>query len=653
MRKYAFGEPMKTPQSDSVMRDSIAEGFEVWMTSIRPHLPVQSGVFFVSDAEGVVLSLYGINSESDILEHSGIAMGTRLVGLNDTEIGEKTRFQLVPMHREDKMEIGLATVDETSQAPVCVFSPLYDRSVLVAMLGIFGTGEEMSAMPSFFIQSCAASLLICILSVDREKKRIQMYTEQRDHLLLEAKKQEALLQISKKVQSNMDVSAVLAEVLGSMKALFPDANTDLYLSQDANVPDGLAVKPMLFYGLDPDLCTRSFMTNRLLTEQDKNGSFHIAAPLSGKQGVYGVLHMISPQAMASSDVHFITTIADSAGSALENAKLYEQSNMMINELRIINEITRRLNQSLKLNDIFNYASSELLQVFQAEYACILKIDAESKKMTVQAGNFPEMINEVFATDYGFSGIVYASKEPIIISDYWNNPKVRSKFMELTRARSLLASPITIGSEVVGVVMVAHSEANFFSYDNFKLLRVLSGHIGLAISNATLHAEVRRMVITDQLTGLYTRHYLDEQIGMMQKKDYCGSIILLDIDHFKRVNDTYGHQVGDKVLKQVSAIICSSIRDSDIAARWGGEELAIYLPQAKIKQAYRVADRIHTRVRAETNPQVTVSCGLAEWNWDDEKISVEHLFYVADMNMYQAKEEGRDRIQMHPFEENEH
>ncbi len=287
----------------------------------------------------------------------------------------------------------------------------------------------------------------------------------------------------------------------------------------------------------------------------------------------------------------------------------------------------------------------MIKIFGAEFCCILELDISKEQLVVQSSNLPSLSNEFFSIDYGFAGIVYATKEPVIISDYWANPKVQSKLMEVTNSRSLIATPIPINSDVYGVILVAHRRPNFFTYENYKLLQVLSGHVGLAITNASLHAEVRRMVITDNLTGLYARHYLDEQVNLMQKKDFCGSLIVTDIDNFKKVNDTYGHQIGDKILIQVSSIIKSCIRESDVAARWGGEELAIYLPQATIDQTVRVAERIRNRVFAETNPQVSVSCGISEWNWEDEKINVEGLFYKADMALYEAKNSGKNQIKV--------
>ncbi|WNR46543.1 diguanylate cyclase domain-containing protein [Paenibacillus roseipurpureus] len=465
----------------------------------------------------------------------------------------------------------------------------------------------------------------------------------------ETKKHTILFEASKKLHAQIDVHSVLTEVIDCLGLVYPNIRVKILLSQD-NDSNNVSVKPLNFDRSESDLRTRAFMEGQVIFEPTTEGSGprpgNIAAPLSGKQGVYGVLYMESTDdPIDASDLQFISLLADSAGSAFENAKLYEQSNLMINELRLINEITKQLNQSLRLNEIFNSASSEILSIFEADYSCILQCAKDSDQLIVQATNLPAMFHETFTLDQGFSGLIYSSKEPIIISDYWSNNKVKSSFMQRTNARSLIGSPILVNGKVEGVILIVHRLPNFFSYDNYKLLQVLSSHIGLAMTNASLHAEVRRMVITDNLTGLYARHYLDEQANLMQKKDFCGSLIVVDIDYFKRVNDSYGHQIGDQILIHVSQIIKSCIRDSDIAARWGGEELAIYLPQVSKDQTIRIAERIRKRVFEETHPQVTVSCGVSDWNWEEDKISVESLFYRADMALYQAKNNGRNQIRI--------
>ncbi|WP_308634515.1 diguanylate cyclase domain-containing protein [Paenibacillus silvisoli] len=458
----------------------------------------------------------------------------------------------------------------------------------------------------------------------------------------EARHQDTMFQIAKRLHDQNDVSSVLQVLLQDLTLLYPRATVNLYLSQD-HVNGDSRVKPLPLRNGAEDIYARSFLSAKpLLHTEDEVIS--AAIPMSGKQAVYGVLSFDTPpEHWDESDIKALVMLADTAGSAFENAKLFEQSNLLIDELQLINELTKRLNQSLRLNEVFDFAMTELLNIFKADYCNVLQLSKEHNQFQIVASNVPMAANETYTADYGFCGIINSTKEPLIISDYWTNRFVDSKLMDGTACRSLIAAPVMSGAEVIGVILVSHKNPNYFSYENYKLLQVLSTHIALAISNASLHAEVRRMVITDNLTGLYARHYLNEQIQFRQRKDPCGSLVLVDIDHFKKVNDTYGHLTGDSILVKVSEVIRSCIRDSDIAARWGGEELAVYLPQIRSMQAYRIAERIRSMVELHTKPEVTVSCGLSEWTFEEDKLSVESLFYRADMALYEAKNNGRNRI----------
>ncbi|MBB6733745.1 sensor domain-containing diguanylate cyclase [Cohnella zeiphila] len=458
----------------------------------------------------------------------------------------------------------------------------------------------------------------------------------------EERRRDLLFEVMRRMNDHIDVENVLAEVFDILEQAYPLCRTDLFLSQDYSSSNE-KVKPLAFHQQEMDICWKSFMEGAMREERE-GGRRRIALPLAGKQGVYGVLLLdVLETDFDDSDLRFVTMLTSGAGTAFEKAKLHEQSNTLIGELRLINELTQRLNSSLRLADTMQFANAELLHIFKADHCFILQLDPLNGHFIIMSTNAPEMNNETFDQDYGFCGVMLSTKEPIILSDYHSATPVASYLMDVTHSRSLLASPLLLNGDVIGAVMVTHGLPNHFSYDNYKLLQVLSAHLGLALSNSTLHAEVRRMVITDQLTGLYVRHYLNERIQRKLQKDAHGSLILVDIDYFKKINDTYGHQIGDAILIQVCNIIRSSIRDSDIAARWGGEELAIYLPKLTLEQAMRVAERIRNRVEEETSPNVTVSCGLSEWMSTDEKISVESLFYRADMALYEAKNGGRNNV----------
>ncbi|WP_052476275.1 sensor domain-containing diguanylate cyclase [Cohnella kolymensis] len=458
----------------------------------------------------------------------------------------------------------------------------------------------------------------------------------------EERRREILFEVIRRLNAHIDVENVLSEVLDSLEQMYPICKADLFLSQDYS-SQNKKVQPLAFHLNDMDLCKLAFVDGQI--REDLSGGRHqVALPLSGKQGVYGVLRLNLPEnQFDEADIRFLNMLAAAAGASFEKAKLHEQANIMIGELRLINEITQRLNRSLKLSDTMQFASAELLKIFKADYSLILQYNVKLGRFVVLSSNVPALHGQTYTTDSGFSGVLWTTKEPIILSDYDSATPVRSQLMDLTHSRSLLASPMLLNGDLIGCVLLTKREANHFSYDNYKLLHVLSAHLGLAMSNASLHAEVRRMVITDNLTGLFARHHLNERIGRKQMRDNLGSLIVVDIDHFKQINDTHGHQVGDDILTQVSNIIRTSIRDTDIAARWGGEELAIYLPLLGLEQTQSIAERIRQRVQEETNPSVTVSCGISAWRSSDEKVSVESLFYKADMALYEAKHQGRNRI----------
>lgn len=461
----------------------------------------------------------------------------------------------------------------------------------------------------------------------------------------ESNRRNLLFQIVQRMHDNIDVNAVLTEVIDSISAMYPGARLELFMSQDHRSTHP-QVKPLPYHMSSDDVCAKAFKDGRVAIHASRGDyrNVEIGLPLGGKQGVYGVFHMVldNPE-FPDVDLKFLSMVADTAGTAFENAKLYERSNQLIRELRMSNELTQRLNQSLRLGDIFQFAFEELLEMFGADYCCILHLNESKGGLEVIACNHSSLQNEILEVGEGVGGKVYTTGESLIMSNYIDNPQTTSRLMSATGSQSLIATPLSVGGEVRGAIMLAHRDAHYFSYDNYRLLQAMAGHIGLAVGNARLHAEVRRLANRDSLTGLYARHYLDEEIKSRQSTDFCGCLIVVDIDQFKMVNDTYGHQKGDKILKQVSDIVKSSIRQGDIAARWGGEELSVYLPLMGVEQAVYVAERIRKRVMNETEPSVTVSCGIAEWSWMDERVSVESLFYRADMALYEAKNNGRNQV----------
>jgi diguanylate cyclase (GGDEF)-like protein len=215
--------------------------------------------------------------------------------------------------------------------------------------------------------------------------------------------------------------------------------------------------------------------------------------------------------------------------------------------------------------------------------------------------------------------------------------------------SVALRPLEPGHRIHGLISVARSD-HPFSDDDRALLRSLAAQTTLALENVELHQQVSRQAVTDELTGLSNHGRFQELLGseMEQVRRYHHPIglIMLDIDNFKSINDSYGHQQGDVVLKRVARVVADSSRDADFPARYGGEEMALILPHTDLEGAYAIAERVRTAVEALRVPRkddqgvlrITASLGVASTT-DGAK---DALIADADAALYQAKRSGKNR-----------
>jgi diguanylate cyclase (GGDEF)-like protein len=172
------------------------------------------------------------------------------------------------------------------------------------------------------------------------------------------------------------------------------------------------------------------------------------------------------------------------------------------------------------------------------------------------------------------------------------------------------------------------------------------HTALALRNARLLGENERLATRDSLTGLANRRLFDEslqrEVARSQRLDTPLSLLVLDVDHFKQVNDTYGHQTGDAVLREVADALASNTKNYDVAARYGGDEFVVLLPGCSRDDAVRVAERVrHGVAHAVGEAPVTISAGVA--TVPDNASDAERLMAAADAALYDAKRTGRDRV----------
>jgi diguanylate cyclase (GGDEF)-like protein len=238
-------------------------------------------------------------------------------------------------------------------------------------------------------------------------------------------------------------------------------------------------------------------------------------------------------------------------------------------------------------------------------------------------------------------------------------------------RSIIMLPLTSTKRTLGVVLLLTPiQENYITQENMKLLTMLAKQYSLVMENTILYerlrkkhsslekanGEIRLLSRTDSLTGCYNRGYLNEHLSHEIKRAsryrHSLSITLCDIDHFKVVNDNYGHQCGDLVLRELVQCILSLIRtDMDWLARYGGEEFLLVLPETTVGNAARMANRLRKQLAKKIvewegeKISITASFGVTGFNASKpfEKISPEDLINTADKYLYQAKNEGRNKV----------
>ena len=241
-----------------------------------------------------------------------------------------------------------------------------------------------------------------------------------------------------------------------------------------------------------------------------------------------------------------------------------------------------------------------------------------------------------------------------LTNFQNDSHPDSCLLRALQSQELLLLPITTDKEVTDLLLLDNTKGKItISEDTVQLLNILAMNLGLALENAKLFQNTIQMAIIDPLTNVYNRRQLDtslsKEISRAVRFHQPFSLAILDIDNFKIVNDTYGHQTGDVVLKDIAAIITKSSRDVDIVGRLGGDEFWVILPNTSLKNAYTFAERIrliaerYGLVRQQEFPEcrITLSIGLAEfdYNLDD----AERLLNKADKALYQSKGKGRNLV----------
>ncbi len=460
------------------------------------------------------------------------------------------------------------------------------------------------------------------------------HTQEIQTVLEDERRYRELFKVTEIFHSTRDVKTLLIQIIETLKQVFPNDIYHLLLSNDHYDFGALPIKNFDFENAN-SFAMQAFVNGNIEVEQETS----LYAPLKGKQGIYGVLEVNAHSQSIFSDqkIEFIKLLAYTAGSALENAKLYEQSKRLITDLQLINETSHQLNLNLRLTETLTFLKKQIKRSFQAS-AIGFVLFQKNEYTTLDESS------SLFFTNEGEKYLDYVKdriekeRDSLFLGD------VSDRLADVNFA-SLMAVPMMQNNSLLGFCVVLHEDPYMFSFEMYKLLQSFIHHSALAITNATLREKLEHMVITDHMTKLFARNYLDDEMELSMNKDSFGTLLLIDIDDFKAINDNYGHQIGDEVIIQVSNIIKGIVSHYGFVARWGGEELAVYLPSLSIEKGMEIAEMIVHHTAAQTQPTVTLSCGVSNWRSDDSGCpkSVKELVKKADEALYLAKNNGKNQV----------
>ena len=391
----------------------------------------------------------------------------------------------------------------------------------------------------------------------------------------------------------------------------------------------------------------------------------LCVPLKVGERVIGVLNVESEKldAFDQADMQLLSTLADQAALAIKNARLFEEEERRVAQLRAISEVGKDIASILDLDELLQRVVNLLVEVFGYYYANVLMVDEEAQEIvvTASAGHTGRAFEgfRLKIGEQGITGWVAGSGEPLLANDVDKEP--RYNFVEeLADTKSELAVPIKLKGKVIGVLDVQSNEPGVFDEMDLSALTTLADQLAVAIENARLYQETHRLAITDGLTGLYNRRHfydlLEREVETVKRYDGHVSLIMLDIDGFKTYNDIYGHLVGDALLRELAQLLARDIRKVDIAARYGGDEFVVFFPHTDKKQAVVLAERIRTSVEecefwgeevlptgeasSRLSRTITVSVGVA--TCPEDAVEPEPLVNAADMALLEAKK-YRNRV----------
>lgn len=326
------------------------------------------------------------------------------------------------------------------------------------------------------------------------------------------------------------------------------------------------------------------------------------------------------------------------------------------EVRAAYTLARDLSTQKDLDGTVRIIANSAAEMVDIDFSAVFLADQDGRLIIRSAFGIPAEAVEKYNSSPLYIGgpeisNLYLNRVPLLHGDVRNKPNLEP-LLVVTGINSFYSFPVLYDEHLIGLLNLYSREKNKLSKDMIYLIRSLSGHLNTAITNFYELQKMRTLASVDGLTGLFNKKYLLDTLGVqLLNASTSGSplsLAMIDIDHFKRINDTFGHQAGDQILKDIAGLLSSSVRESDCVCRYGGEEFSVIMPGTPRDRALEVLERIRSGVESMVfcNPEneplkISVSGGVA--SFPDDALKADDLILLSDTALYTAKRTGRNRV----------
>ncbi len=342
--------------------------------------------------------------------------------------------------------------------------------------------------------------------------------------------------------------------------------------------------------------------------------------------------------------------------AIENERVFMQLERTKSEQTVLHQASQALGAALDEDSVIDAGLKAAAQIAPYDFAAVTLYDAEHKRHVVRravGSGAEDFANLSFRDNASLTAMAVKNRHYLPYRGEFDGRQqvVYTKKANLSGMQSLLILPLLVREDPVGTLAIAAHRRDAFTASVRPTLQVLANQLAVALANAASVRRLEELATTDGLTGcLNKRAFLDEMGQRIKAAERFGrklSLIVTDIDHFKSVNDTYGHAVGDQVIRGLGEILRHVKRETDIVARFGGEEFCVLCEETDAAGAVQLAERVREEIKARVfeseigKLRVTASLGVAQF--PDQAKDDKQLFEAADKALYVAKQTGRDRV----------